>query len=380
MIVGIRDVFKMIGIMIISACAVFVCTLFLNYNIDLKSIEKLINTEEMRAFYNAQVMTGEVACALTGGCLFLTSFVMLVFYIKHYIDTHKKELGILKAMGYSNLGIGIGFWVFGLSIFFGTALGYLGAYLIMPQFYDVQGKDKLLPEINMTFHPILFLCLILLPALFFAFLSILYSCLKLKMPVIHLLKEKDNKKVKTFKMKTEMSFLKEYRKNTVRQRKSLVFFIAFATFCYASMMQMSCSMNELLSRMMSIMTMLIGIVLAFVTLFIAITTVVNSNIHMISVMRAFGYSSNECSYAVLSGYRPIAYIGFVIGTIYQYGLLKMMVNVVYKDIENVPEYNFDVHAFIATLISFLIFYELLMYFYTRKISKVSIKEIMLRDE
>ena len=25
----------------------------------------------------------------------------VVVYIKHYIDTHKKELGILKALGYS---------------------------------------------------------------------------------------------------------------------------------------------------------------------------------------------------------------------------------------------------------------------------------------
>ena len=35
MIIGIKDEIKLIGISIIACCAVFVCTLFLNYNIDL---------------------------------------------------------------------------------------------------------------------------------------------------------------------------------------------------------------------------------------------------------------------------------------------------------------------------------------------------------
>ncbi len=76
---------------------------------------------------------------------------MLLFYIKHYIDTHKKELGILKALGYSNLKIAKDFWVFGISIFTGTAIGYAGAFLIMPWFYALQNKDKMLPEITINF-------------------------------------------------------------------------------------------------------------------------------------------------------------------------------------------------------------------------------------
>lgn len=51
-------------------------------------------------FYNAQVSTAKVVCLVSGGCLLITSVVMLIFYSKHYIDSHKKELGILKALGY----------------------------------------------------------------------------------------------------------------------------------------------------------------------------------------------------------------------------------------------------------------------------------------
>lgn len=380
MVIGIRDIFKMVGIIIISACAVFVCTLFLNFNIDLKNIEPLIDSQEMRMFYDAQIMTGRVVCMLSGGCLLLTSVVMLFFYIKHYIDTHRKELGILKALGYSNLRIARGFWVFGFSVFLGTVLGYGGAHIIMPAFYAQQNKDKLLPDVSMHFQPSLLLGLVILPTLIFALLSVFYSYIKLGTPVLELLKGKAVAKVRATKANTEMPFLEELQKSMVRQRRALVFFIAFAAFCYAAMMQMSCSMDELSSVMMSVMILLIGIILAFVSLFLAITTVVKSNIKTVSVMHVIGYSRQECSRAVLSGYRPIAYVGFALGTIYQYVLLKIMVSVVFRDIENIPDYNFDVPAFIITLISFAVLYEIIMHCYTRELGKISIKEIMLDAE
>ena len=103
MLIGIKDTAKLIGVAIISCCAVLVCTMFLNFYLDVQSIESEITSELSMIFYNAQVSTAKVVCLVSGGCLFITSVVMLMFYIKHYIDTHKKELGILKALGCSCL-------------------------------------------------------------------------------------------------------------------------------------------------------------------------------------------------------------------------------------------------------------------------------------
>ena len=146
MLIGIKNAPKLVGISIISCCAVLVCTMFLNFYLDIRSIESEIVSELSMIFYNAQVSTAKVVCLVSGGCLLITSVVMLMFYIKHYIDTHKKELGILKAMGYSNLKIAKNFWVFGISSFIGTAIGFGGAFLLMPWFYALQNKDKILPE------------------------------------------------------------------------------------------------------------------------------------------------------------------------------------------------------------------------------------------
>ena len=141
MVIRLKDTAKLFGITIIACCAVFVCTLFLSYNIDLAAIKDEIVTEAGTEMYNAQVLMGRVIAAVSGGCLIATSVVMLLFYVKNYIGTHGKELGILKALGYSNIKIARHFWVFGLSVFVGCAVGFVMGYLYLPTFYQYQAPN-----------------------------------------------------------------------------------------------------------------------------------------------------------------------------------------------------------------------------------------------
>lgn len=387
MIVGIRDGVKLIGISIMVCCAVFVCTLFLNYNMDLVRIEEQVTDAQLMVLYEALVSMGKVISAVSGGCLLVTSGIMLLFYVKNYIDTHKRELGILKALGYSNLRIAKDFQVFALSVFIGASLGFGGAFLMMPYFYREQQKDGLLPALTPHFHPILAAALIILPTVAFGMLSIFYACIQLRRPAIDLLKEKMYLPKKHFKSENNYNerndsdygqpFLEDVKAAVLRSKKVLLFFVVFGSFCYSSMMQMSGSMDGIASEMFAVMIFGIGVVLAGVTLFLAITTVVNGNKKTISMMRVFGYKAKDCKKAVLGGYRPWAYAGFAIGTVYQYALLKIMLTVVFGDLENVPEYNFDVRTCIIVLISFAALYELVMYCYEKKIRRISLKEVMM---
>ncbi len=383
MIIGIKDSMKLLGISIISCCAVLVCAMFLNYYIDITDIKDLIHSEQVMVFYNAQVSTAKVVCAVSGGCLLITSIIMLMFYIRHYIDSHKKELGILKALGYSELKIARHFAIFGSSVFLGTAVGFGGAFIIMPLFYDTQNKDNILPEIEINFHPELFVYLVLLPTVIFALLAVLYACVKLRIPANSLLRDNfhTNTGIRKYKdnLKNDQPFLKDIKKCTLKSRKSLVFFITFASFCFSSMTQMSFSMKDLSSFMMGAMIMIIGLTLSVVTLLIAVTTVINGNKKSIAMMRVFGYSQKECFDSLLGGYRTAAYIGFAVGSLYQYALLKIMVEIVFKDMENIPEYKFDFPMMFLSLAAFIILYELIMLVYAKAINKFSIKEIMLEQ-
>lgn len=381
MLIGIKNASKLVGISIISCCAVLVCTMFLNFYLDVQSVESEITSELSMIFYNAQVSTAKVVCLVCGGCLLITSMVMLIFYIKHYIDTHKKELGILKALGYSNLKVAKGFWVFGISAFIGTAIGFCGAFALMPRFYALQNEDKMLPEFTIHFHPTVFLYFVILPTVGFSLLAIGYAWCKLKRPVLSLLKN-DFQTFSKAKKHTEdklsnCAFVDDLKKNTLKRKKVLVFFIVFASFCFSAMTQMSFSMKDLSSEMMGAMMLMIGLALAFTTLFLAITTVISGNTKTIAMMRVFGYSQKECCKAILGGYRPMSYIGFAIGTVYQYALLRIMVDIVFKDVAGVPVYKFDFPVMLISLVVFIMIYEILMFVYSEKVKKISMKEIMI---
>ncbi len=376
--ISIKDIIKTIGIISMTMCAVLIATLFLNYMIDLKGIRDLITTPEMQTFYNAQVMTSKVVVGVTGGCLLLTTIVTLFFYIKIYIDNHKSELGILKALGYSNFSISKKFSIFGLSIFIGTLLGYIIALLMMNYYYDVQLEDGYLPIFKPTYNIELLLYLVIIPTLVFGILSVLYASHKLKTPALELIKGSEKIKIKKIKTDEEKSFLKQLRTTTFKQKKSLVFFVGFSVFCFADLIQMGFSMNDLASPLMKWMMYIIGIVLSAVTMLLAMNTLIKNQKKNIGMMRVFGYQMKECRKYILDSYRIVSYIGFALGTIYQYFLLKIMVEVVFKDIE-VPEYSFNFKVFFITLGIFVIVYELLIRYYSRKLNKIPIKEIMLES-
>lgn len=377
MLIGIKDVAKLFAISIVTCCAVFVCALFLNYNVDIVGIKDEIATEQGMIMYDAQVATGKVVIGVTGGCLVATTVVLLIFYVKNYIDAHGKELGILKALGYSDINVAKRFWVFGTSVFIGTAVGYAAASIYMPTFYDVQNNMELFPQMQPEFHFFLAFSLIAFPTVFFMLLSVLYAFFKLKSPVLCLLKETQNIKIKAGKAdEKDLPFLTDLKKNTLKSRKILVFFVGFSAFCFSAMTQMSMSMNDLSSETFSFMIISIGLILAFMTLLMSLSSVVKANAKTIAMMKVFGYSRKECSSSVLGGFRPVSYIGFVIGTAYQYLLLKIMVNVVFADFENIAEFNFNFKALAISAAAFIAAYEVILYFYSRKIGGQSVKSIM----
>ena len=54
-----------------------------------------------------------------------------------------------------------------------------------------------------------------------------------------------------------------------------------------------------------------------------------------------------------------------------------MVDIVFKDVAGVPVYEFDVPVMLISLVTFIIVYEILMFVYSDRIKKISIKEIMI---
>ena len=372
MIISVKDLLRLLGISIVCCCAVFVCTFMLNFYIDANSLSDI--PAELQPLYDAQLVTAKFTSAISGGFLGLIAVIMLLFYIRLFISSHSVQLGILKAMGYSNIKLALKFWVFGLSVFVGAALGFSMGFIFMPAIYKgltVEG----LPEISINFHPILFIALVVAPTVIYGVLACLFAGISLRKPVGELMRGKSEKvkKVKGGNDK-DRPFLKEMFFKSISTKKLLTFFITFGAFCFSAMVQMAFSMKALSADSFAEIILVIGLVLTVVVSFMSVTSLINANAENISIMRALGYSLKECVFAVLGGFVPFMFLGFAVGTVYQFGLLSIMVNIVFSDVEMVINYTFDVPLMFITLAAFMVFFGCLIFIYSLKISKISVKQ------
>ena len=381
MVISIKDLRKLSVVSIISFCAVLVSTLFVNFYLDLQSIEVEKLSLPAKAYYDAQVLIAKFVSLVSGGVLSLLAALLLFFYIKQFIDDHKEELGILKALGYHNVELAKHFWIFSCSVFLGALLGFASSFFFMKDFYGLRNQKALLPNIEIHFHWQLFLAMVILPTILFALLGIGYALVKLKQPSLYLLKRLELAQVKQKHHKTKVNrpFLQELGAVHFYKKKLLIFFVIFAAFSFAAMIQLSLGLNGFIDGTIQVMMMGIGVLLSLSILLLCLGTVVQENKASLALMKAFGYSQKECSQVILTRYRLVAYLGFVLGTAYQYGLMKILFKVIVKDAQGVPAYSFDVQLCIITFLAFAILYELLVTNYFKAIRRMTLKEIMLAE-
>ena len=379
MVISYKSALKLIGITIVCFCAVFVCTFFLNFYLDILPLRNEV-AEPMLPLYDAQLATAQMCCSVTGGVLALIAGVMVIFYVRLYIDEHSKELGTLKALGYSATRLALSFAAFGLSAFIGCALGYGLGHAMMPSIYEWLTIEGSTVEIH--YHVSLLFALVVAPPILFGIVAYVCAYVKLKRPALAILKDqrKERKVKESVKQaNNKNSFLKEIAFKTISANKLLTFFVTFSCFCFSAMVQMGASMEELVDGTMGWMILAIGLVLAITSAFMALTSLVRNASKSIAMMKTFGYSLGKCVTSVFVGFIPFAILGFAVGTGYQYGLLYLMINLIFKDVGEVPNYSFNVGAMFITLAAFVVCYATITAFYVSKINKVSVKEIMLEN-
>lgn len=379
MIISIKDALKLIGVMIIIGTAAFVSYIFLNYLLDVKAIYPTIpkDNAEALSLYNAQISMAKMVCAITGSVLTLIAVVATIFYVKLYIDSHIKTLGILKANGYGERSLALVFGVFSLPVFIGSLCGCLLSSTVIPTVFKAM-CGNLLPTIKHNFHPTLLMCIVMIPTALFFVICCLYAYCALKKPVLSMLRGDKKIKLRFYKDDNKLPFVKGMSKATIKSKLSLAFFMGLSGFCFSAMTQMSFSMKDLsVSGVMTGIIFACGIVLSVTVFIMAVTSLINANQKSISLMKAFGYNFEECAKSVLGGYRPIVYIGFALGTLYQFLLLYFMVNFVFSDVKGITTYSFDVVVFFLCLAVFAVIYETATLLYSKKLNKISLGEIML---
>ena len=191
----------------------------------------------------------------------------------------------------------------------------------------------------------------------------MYVLLKLNVPTTVLLKQLElkNKIIKKRKLKIQEKFIKELESTILYSNKTLIFFIIFAAMSFSSMIQMSLGMRDFVD---TIIRMIIEVI-------------VSNNKKNISILNIMGYSVSECSQIVLSKYRIVALIGFIIGTVYQYVLIKVLLIKLSKELDSQVVYNFDYLSLLISSVLFILIYGLFIRYYYKKIRMIDAKKIIL---
>lgn len=261
----------------------------------------------------------------------------------------------------------------------GSLLGYGSSHLFMPKFYESRNTDNILSELTMNFHPQLLLIMVILPSLLFLVISIVYVLFNLNVPTINLLKQINsiNKKIRKRRIRQYKNFFKELRATVLFSNKTLLFFVIFAALSFSSMIQMAFGMRDFVDGTIRIMMMIIGVILSLSILLISLEVIASSNIKNISILNIMGFSKSECSKIVLSGYRVVAYIGFAVGTVYQYFLIRALLKVLSEKLDSETTYNFDLISVISSFIAFVLIYEIFILYYSNKIKGLNVKKIMM---
>ena len=381
---SIKDLYRLVVVSIISFCAVFVTNLFLNFYLDIRLLDQTNWLPEIRVAYDAQVAISWLIASISGAVLSLTSILLLFFYIRQFIDQHKPELGILKAMGYKNWEVARKFWLFSLPIGLGTGTGYFSSFIMMPHFYQLRNQSGVLPEITIRQHWSLFLFLVVLPTLAFAALAVLYDSYCLHLPALDLLKrvsssQKSPKRKAGKKIRKDRPFLKDLSDSLLWSRKLLIFFVIFGSMCFSAMIQLSFGMKELTDETIQIMMMSIGTVLSVAILYLSLGVLLQENQETLAIMKVFGYSRNECHKSLFAPYRILAFLGFVLGTGYQYGIMQLLLRLMEKSIAQKVDYDFDFGVCLMTLLVFVSVYESLIYLSNKRLDQLTIKQVMLGE-
>lgn len=373
-----KDTLKMFGVMLLAFGAAAVGSLFVNYYLDLSSLE-IPQIPELRMIYEGQLASSKITAASAGGLLGLIALIILLFSAKRSIDENESSLGILKALGHSERTLATPFLKFGYPVFAGTLVGYALGMLIAPSFYNSMNTHKeILPQV--TIHWGIPLAAIVGLSMLFSLLAYCFARLKLKKAPLDMIKgaRKDKRKGRARKglAKRDLPFLKELKRSMRVNHPVLSLFVGIAAWGFSAMLQMSFTMMSLkMVESAPLICAPIGIMMGFVTLIIAGDFVVSVNRQYISLMKAYGYSEKECYRALLDGYRPVAWLGFALGGPFQYFFMKWMVSLFTDARDAMVGYNLE--GLLITLVLFVLCYEGIMHYYRRKVSKVSLKEVML---
>ncbi len=100
--------------------------------------------------------------------------ILLLIFIKRYIDKYKQDIKILNSLGYSKLEITLSYMMFPLLVSLTTFIGYIIGYILSNSLFDLYSSRYYFPKAEMSFSLITFLQSTFIPIMIIGLVSFLF--------------------------------------------------------------------------------------------------------------------------------------------------------------------------------------------------------------
>lgn len=188
------------------------------------------------SFYSAKNSTYKIVTYVTVIVLANIVGLLIVLFLYTSIRNNKKQVGILKANGYSNGQIFFSYWGVALILIVPAAIiGYFGGYGISPYINKILMSDVSVPITGIKLNYVLFGILTLFNV-YIALIATLFGVISiLKQPVVELMKTKNIKRVTlfervVFKLYPSKNFRNKIKISFAIRSKLLIFLVIFSAF------------------------------------------------------------------------------------------------------------------------------------------------------
>ncbi|MDR2888464.1 MAG: ABC transporter permease [Lachnospiraceae bacterium] len=129
-------------------------------------------------------------------------------------------------------------------------------------------------------------------------------------------------------------------------------------------------------RVTSIILFMCGLVIGTTIILLSIFGVIANYRKYIAVMKIYGYSDRECSYAAIDGFRLVSMVGFLISIPYTFLLATIMFNIISAGSDMIYPVEFNIPSTLVCFGLTMIITEILIRATKRKITGISFREIM----
>ena len=380
-IIQLKQLKQLSVVAVICACASFVATLFLNFWLDLR----LLDFDQLsllgQAYYRVQEKISQVVAGVSGLVLVVTALAMVLFYIHQFIEDHQTDLGILKAVGYARGQLARQFWIFGLYGLLGTLLGGLTAYTFLPHFYTTRNSAGLLTGLSLHLHWGLVLTMVLLTSLLLTAMAVGYAYHVLARPSLVLLKGRQTLRPprKKGQQGGRENFLSDLRASLFWRHKFLIFLVGFAAFCFAAMLQLALGLQDMMDVALQVMMIGIGLILSLSIFYLALLTLLSRHKDSVAILKAMGYSQRDCLSVTLHPYYGVVMLGFLLGSAYQFGIMRLILWLVVGQGSQMVDSGFNWVNFVLAGFFLVIVYTGFNVYFSRRLAQVPIKAILLSE-